>query len=46
MIAGNQLSVAHQNKVPDSHAHPKAFFGELLRMMSISGTHASHALAD
>ena len=46
MIAGNQLSVAHQKRVPDSHAHPKACLGELLRMISISGTHASHALAD
>lgn len=46
MIAGNQLRVAHQNKVPESHAQPKACFGELLRMISISGINAIHALAD
>ena len=46
IIAGNQLSVAHQNTVPETHAHPKACLGELLRMTNISGTHASHALAD
>jgi hypothetical protein len=46
MIAGNQLSVAHQKKTPESHAHPKACLGELFRMISNSGINASHALAD